>query len=635
MMDSIPRTSYRATSCLVDQVFGVLLSLLLVLATPFGIVQAASSFTATTVVSPAGDPTYAIIHYFRSDGDYGDHTTGDYNDFWGLHLWGVGIDAGEVTDWTSPKPFLGEDEYGRFAWVKLVPGATEVNFIIHRGDQKDPTSSLDRQFDPSVTPEVWLKQDNGNEYVSQAEAQGFVTVHYHRDDGDYGDPTSPDFNNFWGLHLWGDAIDPSESTNWTDPKRPDGLDGYGTYFDILLQDALQPVNFIVHRGDTKDVSPDRSFDPLETATIWLQSQDTTVYNQRGAAQDFVTIHYHRDDGDYGDPTSPDFNNYWGLHAWTGAASPPEWPEPIRPAGQDQFGIFFNVDLLPSATGLAYILHRGDSKDPGADQFLDLSTDGHEAWQLSGADPKNPYILPISFDGDSDRDGVPDEDDICPGSDDNVDADGDTVPDGCDVCPLDELNDADGDGVCGDVDICEGDDTIDTDNDTVPDDCDACPLDTENDADGDGICESTDNCPLVANAGQSNNDGDNLGDACDTDDDNDGIGDDADNCPLVANANQSDQDGDGAGDVCDVDVDGDDVLDDVDDCPLTISMAIVDDTGCSIDQHCACENTWKNHGAYVRCIAHTANDFIDQELIDQTRHGAITSEAVNSSCGAKK
>jgi hypothetical protein len=122
---------------LVDQVFGVFLSLLLLLAAPFGIVHAASSFTATTAVSAAGDPTYAIIHYFRTDGDYGDHTTGDYNDFWGLHLWGAGIDAGEGTEWTSPKPFLGEDEYGRFAWVKLVPGATEVNFMGLSGFRND------------------------------------------------------------------------------------------------------------------------------------------------------------------------------------------------------------------------------------------------------------------------------------------------------------------------------------------------------------------------------------------------------------------------------------------------------------------------------------------------------------------
>ena len=70
---------------------------------------------AEEITPPSGDNPYAIIHYLRTDGDYGDHSTGDYNDFWGLHLWGDAIDPGEVTEWTSPKPFLGEDEYGRFA----------------------------------------------------------------------------------------------------------------------------------------------------------------------------------------------------------------------------------------------------------------------------------------------------------------------------------------------------------------------------------------------------------------------------------------------------------------------------------------------------------------------------------------
>ena len=81
---------------------------------------------------------YAIIHYFRDDGDYGDHTTGDYNDYWGLHLWG---DIEETIEWTAPKPFLGEDEYGRFAWVKLAENASNVGFIVHRGDVKDGTEA--------------------------------------------------------------------------------------------------------------------------------------------------------------------------------------------------------------------------------------------------------------------------------------------------------------------------------------------------------------------------------------------------------------------------------------------------------------------------------------------------------------
>jgi len=224
-------------------------------------------------------PDYAIVHYVRADGDYGDHTTGDSNDFWGLHLWGPGVAAAELTSWTDPKPFLGEDEYGRFAWIELVPGATEVWFIVHRGDVKD--TPLDRMFNPAVTREIWIGQD-----------------------------------------------------------------------------------------------------------------DPVVYASREEARRFATIHYHRNDGDYGDPTSADFEDFWGLHVWTGAAAPPAWNDPLRPESSDVFGISFRVELIPGATELHYILHRGDTKDPGPDQVLQLGLHGYEVWQLENADPDDPYILPI-------------------------------------------------------------------------------------------------------------------------------------------------------------------------------------------------------------------------------------------------
>ena len=56
---------------------------------------------------------------------------------------------------------------------------------------------------------------------------------------------------------------------------------------------------------------------------------------------------------------------------------------------------FEVALVDGATELAYILHRGDAKDPGPDQFLNLVTTGHEVWQLQNADPASPYILPVA------------------------------------------------------------------------------------------------------------------------------------------------------------------------------------------------------------------------------------------------
>ncbi|NNE34228.1 MAG: T9SS type A sorting domain-containing protein [Rhodothermales bacterium] len=349
------------------------------------------------VQAQVADHDYAIIHYLRSDGDYGDHTIGDFNDFWGLHLWGDAIDASEVTDWTSPKPFVGEDEYGRFAWIKSDGAGSLVNFIVHRGDPKDGTDS-DRSFDADANPEIWIKQDDGSTYLSQADAQGFVTVYYHRDDGNYGDPSSPDFNDFWGLHLWGDAIDPAEATDWPAPKPFDGVDGFGAYWIIQIVDSSSPVNFIIHRGDTKDPGPDESFVPQETASVWKQSLDVEIYPQECRALEIATIHYHRDDGDYGDPTSPDFNDFWGLHAWTGALNPPTWTDPIRPSGFDTFGSTFDVDLVVGATELAYILHRGDVKDPGPDQFLPFADWGCEVWQVDSADPAMPYVYPLQQSG---------------------------------------------------------------------------------------------------------------------------------------------------------------------------------------------------------------------------------------------
>jgi pullulanase-type alpha-1,6-glucosidase len=338
------------------------------------------------------DYPYAVIHYARSDGDYGDHTTGDFNNFWGLHLWGEAIDAGEATDWPAPKPFLGEDDYGRFAWIKLADSSQDVNFIVHRGDTKDGTDA-DRKFNPATDgPEIWLKQDDGESYTSQAAAQGFVTIHYQRPDGQY---------DGRGLHLWGEAIDPSAATEWTAPKPADGIDDFGAYWTVDIVDAGLPVNFIIHKGDEKDPGPDQSFIPADQAHAYVVSGNETIYGSLGAATNTAIIHYHRADGDYGDPTSNDYNNFWGLHVWDGALTPnPSWQEPVKPAGRNQFGPYFVVPLQPGATELAYILHRGETKDPGPEQFLQVDKSGYEVWQLENADLENPYILPVPAGGGS-------------------------------------------------------------------------------------------------------------------------------------------------------------------------------------------------------------------------------------------
>lgn len=91
--------------------------------------------------------------------------------------------------------------------------------------------------------------------------------------------------------------------------------------------------------------------------------------------------------------------------------------------------------------------------------------------------------------------------------------------------------------------------------------------------------------------------------------------------------------------CDVpevtDADGDGVDDAADQCADTVPGDVVDATGCSIAQYCPCDNDWKNHGKYVSCVSHAANDFADTGLITEAEKGAIVSAAGRSDCGKKK
>jgi pullulanase-type alpha-1,6-glucosidase len=326
-----------------------------------------------------GTPDYAVVHYLRPGGDY---------DGWGFHFWG---DIDQTVEWGSPVPLGGEDDYGPFAWVRLLPNAQSVGFIPHNGDTKDP--GPDRFFNPSQSPEIWLRQGDLTVYTSQAWAQGYVDIRYHRPDGVY---------TGWGLHLWGDAIADGAGTTWDAPRLPDEVDDYGAHWIVPLKPGSEaaglPVNFIVHNGDAKDTDGDRSFIPNAAPAVWLQSGDTTVYDSRGGAEDFAVIHYHRADGDYGDASSSNYQDFWGVHSWAGHLDPdPDWTSPIKPAGTDRFGVFYKLALDDNAAELAYILHRGDTKDPGPDQFLDLVNVGHEVWYLSGhidTEGNAKYLLPI-------------------------------------------------------------------------------------------------------------------------------------------------------------------------------------------------------------------------------------------------
>ncbi|MGX1546403.1 pullulanase-type alpha-1,6-glucosidase [Streptomyces adustus] len=212
--------------------------------------------------------------------------------------------------------------------------------------------------------------------VPTASSRDYAVVHYKRMDGDYAN---------WGLYAWGDLAD-GEATNWPASHPFIGRDAYGAFAYVKLKPGASNVGFLVIDKDgNKDVSSDRSIDVTKTGEVWIEQgkPDVLTANPDAPAQNKAkaVIHYHRADGDY---------DGWGLHVWTGAANPTDWPSPLKPVKTDAYGAVFEVPLTDGATSLSYIIHNGDNKDLPSDQSLDLKANGYEVWLLNGQEK---YLLP--------------------------------------------------------------------------------------------------------------------------------------------------------------------------------------------------------------------------------------------------
>jgi alpha-amylase len=108
-----------------------------------------------------------------------------------------------------------------------------------------------------------------------------ATVRYQRPAGDYGQ---------WGLHLWGDAVDPAVLAQiaWDKPWQAARVENGWAVYEIPLVDDTKPVNFIMHLPngdavpDTREPGGDRNFRPIDTPEIWLKQGDPTVYTTQPA-----------------------------------------------------------------------------------------------------------------------------------------------------------------------------------------------------------------------------------------------------------------------------------------------------------------------------------------------------------------
>ncbi len=91
----------------------------------------------------------------------------------------------------------------------------------------------------------------------------------------------------------------------------------------------------------------------------------------------IRVHYYRPDGNY---------TGWTIYAFFDTTEPNNFPGgPVAVTGKDTFGAYFDVGVTANATNVGLILHNGDNKDPGPNQYVDPATQGNEFWELSGSD----------------------------------------------------------------------------------------------------------------------------------------------------------------------------------------------------------------------------------------------------------
>ena len=210
--------------------------------------------------------------------------------------------------------------------------------------------------------------------------------------------------------------------------------------------------------------------------------------------------------------------------------------------------------------------------------------------------------PYQVSGDTDGDGIDDDNEINDNTDPNdpcdpsqdlgytgydatnviwaaADCDQDGVSNGEEEAngtdPYQVSGDTDGDGIDDDNEI--------NDNTDPNDSCDPLPIAGYKDYDASNSTWSASDCDSdgVLNGDEHTNGTDPYSGSSQGDTDNDGIADGDDNCPSTYNPAQHDFDNDGIGDVCDTDIDNDGVPNESDLCGDTIAGIKVDVNGCEI------------------------------------------------------
>ncbi len=103
----------------------------------------------------------------------------------------------------------------------------------------------------------------------------------------------------------------------------------------------------------------------------------------------IRVHYFRPDGNYVG---------WTIYAFFDTTEPNNFQAgPVPVTGLDGFGAYFDVGVTANAQNVGLILHNGNTKDPGPNQYVNPATQGNEFWELSGSDQMLTHQPPTGAD----------------------------------------------------------------------------------------------------------------------------------------------------------------------------------------------------------------------------------------------
>ncbi|MCP3429660.1 alpha-amylase family glycosyl hydrolase [Opacimonas viscosa] len=84
----------------------------------------------------------------------------------------------------------------------------------------------------------------------------------------------------WGLHLWGQAIEPEMATTWQTPMPPTRVEDDYAYWEVPLQDPTEIFSFIVHFGDLKSPNYDLILRPSDFGyTAWVVEDNVAAVGE--------------------------------------------------------------------------------------------------------------------------------------------------------------------------------------------------------------------------------------------------------------------------------------------------------------------------------------------------------------------